>query len=225
MTPNERSGPAPQAHPERPAGSGASTEVLARNAHHLIRRVQHAVHGEVIVKHICADVDSPTLRARLENEFMLAAALGSDTPRPAIALETIDGAPALLFGAGDAEPLRTRARSMPLEARLELAVEAADALTRLHRLGITHNDVSLDNMLVAGDGQVLLIDLELATLAARETCEALHPLDLPGTLSTQAPSARAGRVDNRIDELICTPSGHACTNSSQSAHRSTTRSR
>ena len=30
-------------------------------------------------------------------------------------------------------------------------------------------------MLVAGDGQVLLIDLELATLAARETCEALHP--------------------------------------------------
>ena len=65
-----------------------------------------------------------------------------------------------------------------------------------------HRDISLANILVAGGGQPILIDFDLATMAAENRQGFAHHRDLVGTLPYLAPeqTGRTGRsVDHRAD--------------------------
>ena len=55
------------------------------------------------------------------------------------------------------------ARGRPLEARLELIVQAARGVAALHASGIVHRDLKPGNLLVSAAGQVKLIDLGVST--------------------------------------------------------------
>ena len=82
------------------------------------------------------------------------------------------------------------------------ALALANILAAVHARGVIHRDVSSANILVAGDGQPILIDFDLATMAAENRQGFAHHRDLVGTLPYLAPeqTGRTGRpVDHRAD--------------------------
>jgi serine/threonine protein kinase len=60
---------------------------------------------------------------------------------------------------------RLEATGLPLAERLDLLVAVADGLAAIHRAGIAHGDVKLDNVLLSASGRVVLTDLGLVRAA------------------------------------------------------------
>ncbi|MGQ0735529.1 MAG: protein kinase domain-containing protein [Acidobacteriota bacterium] len=53
---------------------------------------------------------------------------------------------------------------LPLRRAIELALQVADALAKVHERGVIHRDLKPDNILVAGDGYAKIIDFGVAKL-------------------------------------------------------------
>lgn len=60
---------------------------------------------------------------------------------------------------------RLEAKGLPLTERLDLLIAVADGLAAIHRAGIAHGDVKLDNVLLSASGRVVLTDLGLVRAA------------------------------------------------------------
>jgi len=87
---------------------------------------------------------------------------------------------------------------------LSLGYQLARTLAEVHRAGVIHRDINPANILVSAARQAVLIDFDLAVLAAHHLAvEADGPMhQLVGTLSYMAPeqTGRTGRaVDQRAD--------------------------
>jgi serine/threonine-protein kinase len=97
------------------------------------------------------------LLARLEHPNIARLIDGglTDERRPWFAMEYIEG-----------EPLIDHAdrASLSVSARIELFLQACDALDHAHRRFILHRDIKPANLLVAGDGRVKLVDFGLGRL-------------------------------------------------------------
>ena len=83
-------------------------------------------------------------------------AVGEHEGRPYLALEYIDG-----------ESLRTRlaAGPLPIGEALRHCRAVADAIAEAHRRGLVHADLKPENIVVASDGRVRVVDFGLARLA------------------------------------------------------------
>lgn len=67
----------------------------------------------------------------------------------------------------DGRPLNEYARDLPLRERLELLLQACDAVGHAHRHLVVHRDLKPGNMLVTAEGQLKLLDFGIAkSLAA-----------------------------------------------------------
>jgi len=92
--------------------------------------------------------------------------------------------------------------SLQLEAKLNIAIQIAEALEYLHQAGYVHRDINPSNIIVDEHAErVQLIDLGLAvsTESLRESyaeCEGEHPFS--GTVAYMAPE-QTGRVGKPID--------------------------
>jgi serine/threonine protein kinase len=53
---------------------------------------------------------------------------------------------------------------LKLRRALDLAIQAADALAKVHEHGVVHRDLKPENLLVANDGYLKIIDFGLAKL-------------------------------------------------------------
>jgi tetratricopeptide (TPR) repeat protein len=87
---------------------------------------------------------------------------GDDLPaggQPYLALEWVEGLPIT-----DA----CRERRLPLEGRLALAAQVADAVHYAHGRLVVHRDIKPSNVLVAADGRVRLLDFGIAKLLAED---------------------------------------------------------
>ncbi|MCA9673066.1 MAG: protein kinase, partial [Myxococcales bacterium] len=104
---------------------------------------------------------------------------------PYIVLDLVRGQPAAL-GEADADARNARL--------LRIARGLASALELLHARGLVHHDIKPDNVLLAADGEAVLIDLGLATPLARSA-----PGGARGTLAYMAPEALGGGGDHRVD--------------------------
>lgn len=176
----------------------AEAELLVRTDRHRILRIRTADTGPLIVKQLLADrADGPALE-RLRNEFALTRLVDGKTARRALEARLLEDDPALLFTDPGGATLRDAGDGLALPERLRLAIATTAALEALHAVGITHGDVSADNVLIGEDGEALFIDLELATLQAHRPPEASHPADLVATLATIAPEA-TGRLRRHSD--------------------------
>jgi signal transduction histidine kinase len=84
----------------------------------------------------------------------------------------------------------------------ELALRMARAVAAIHRLGVTHRDITPANVVISGDGAPCLVDFASATSCAEVRPEFSHHTQIAGTLAYLAPeqTGRTGRaVDQRSD--------------------------
>jgi len=113
----------------------------------------------------------------------------------------------------DGETLRQRMRLGPigLSEVLEIATQAASALSAAHAAGITHRDIKPENMMIRRDGYIKLLDFGLAKLT--EPKSTTSDLEAPtralvhndagtvmGTANYMSPEQAKGvEVDSRTD--------------------------
>jgi serine/threonine protein phosphatase PrpC len=100
----------------------------------------------------------------------------------------------------EGETLEQRLRRAPRVSRAEglgIAGKLAKGVAALHRQGVIHRDIKPDNVLIAADGGLKLLDLGVARLP---NIEDFPNTDMPGTPSYMAPELFAGvPADERSD--------------------------
>ncbi|MEZ4265619.1 MAG: AAA family ATPase [Myxococcota bacterium] len=98
-------------------------------------------------------------------------------------------------------PLAEWLRDGPLEPGHVLAIglRLAEALARIHERGLVHCDLSPDNVLIAEDGAVEIIDFDLARRLPAEGAELSRTLVVEGTPPYMAPE-QSGRLHRPVDQ-------------------------
>ncbi len=126
--------------------------------------------------------------------------IGQDDTLHFIATEYVEG-----------ETLREHISRAPLTLGrvLDVAVQAASALSAAHQAGIVHRDIKPENIMLREDGYVKVLDFGLAKLAETKTADSAVPTLLQvetepgrvmGTVSYMSPEqARGLDVDARTD--------------------------
>ncbi|HSK21337.1 MAG TPA: serine/threonine-protein kinase [Longimicrobiales bacterium] len=125
-------------------------------------------------------------RARLLQEARAASAL--DHPNVAAIYEistASDGRDFIAMAFCEGQSLAERLASGPLPPgeAAHIALQVADALAAAHALGIVHRDVKPDNVIVAPDGRVRLMDFGVAVIA--RNAGAALPAGTPGYVSPE----------------------------------------
>jgi serine/threonine protein kinase len=114
-----------------------------------------------------------------------------DEDEPMIVMEYIPG--------GSLKDLLDRQPQLPLEQALHIGLELADALARVHHLGILHRDLKPANVLLAADGAPRLTDFGVAYLTQTESMLTQEGAIL-GTTAYLSPEAWRGEpLDARSD--------------------------
>ena len=91
-----------------------------------------------------------------------------------------------------------RERPMRIARVLSIALDVADAMTRVHRLGILHRDIKPENVLLASDGSARLSDFGISHLAGRPNQHG--DTGVEGTVLYLSPEALSGEpLDARSD--------------------------
>ena len=119
------------------------------------------------------------------------------------------GAPYLVTECLEGESLRARlgAGALTLDAALDIALQMARGLAAAHARGIVHGDLKPENVFLALDGRVKILDFGLATLhdagaggGRRRNVGERRALARAGTVGYMAPEqVRGEAVDRRAD--------------------------
>jgi serine/threonine protein kinase len=105
----------------------------------------------------------------------------------------------------EGRPLHEHARSLDLDARLELVARVADAVQYAHAQGVVHRDLKPGNILVDARGQPKVLDFGIARASDADlqaTTLVTQGGELLGTLSYMSPEQLWGdprAVDARAD--------------------------
>ena len=178
------------------------------------RALQESPAREVALKLVPGAV-SPAARRRFHAESealarmhhpgiaaVLASGVDAASGLPWIAMELVAG--------GRPITLHARERRLPRSRRLDLFLEACDAVHHGHQKGVIHRDLKPSNILVGADGRVKVIDFGVARLRAPEGSSGSAAITLGvhatvtgapvGTLATMSPEQCAGEpADVRSD--------------------------
>ncbi len=90
-----------------------------------------------------------------------------------------------------------------LSERVELLIATAEAVQSLHEHGVIHRDIKPSNILVNPLGQVVIIDLGVASLLTDDVTETLVedgvPLGSPAFMAPEQADGRRGAISTRSD--------------------------
>ena len=120
--------------------------------------------------------------------------IGQHRERPYIVMEYLEG-----------ETLRDklRTRGLTMKEAAGCGILIADVVSRAHRVGIVHRDISPANLFITLDGRVKLLDFGIAKLLSEDSdCNAskVSRLTLTGTIQYMSPEqALVQEVDTRSD--------------------------
>ncbi len=148
----------------RAIGSGGMGEVFEA------RRADGQFDGRAAVKLLKRGMDSAAVLKRFAQERQALARLSH--PHIARLLDagaSDEGLPYFVLEYVDGRPIDEAVRGLPLEARLRLFLQLADAVAHAHRNLLVHRDLKPGNVLVDANGQVKLLDFGIA--------KALDPLE------------------------------------------------
>ena len=139
----------------------------------------------------------------LEREYELTRALdGVAGVRQALAQESVDDQPALILEHIEGDTLRdlVERKALDLRSRLQIAVELAGILERIHDRRVIHLGISSQNILVAGKQRAVhIIDLGAAFRIDRSGEHKVRPDQMLGTLPYISPE-QTGRINRAVDE-------------------------
>lgn len=103
-------------------------------------------------------------------------------------------------------PRRALGSPERLEDALEVFVKVCDAVAYAHHRGVIHRDIKPENVMVAGFGQVYVMDWGLARLTksrpasgARSQMEARGPVGTPAYMSPEQAAGDPRKMDERSD--------------------------
>jgi len=147
----------------------------------LAERDDGAYAGQAAIKVLKRGMDSGAVLERFAQEQQALARLNH--PHIAHLLDagrTADGLPYFVMERVHGQPMDAACTGQPLNARLALFLQLADAVAHAHRKLLVHRDLKPSNVLVTPEQQVKLLDFGIA--------KALDPLDAPldGSAITQA---------------------------------------
>ncbi len=93
-----------------------------------------------------------------------------------------------------------QARALSVRERIELLLQACDAVHHAHLHGVVHRDLKPANVLVGADGRIKVIDFGVARSTGGDDAPATEPGVVYGTLAYMSPEQVAnGVVDLRSD--------------------------
>jgi serine/threonine-protein kinase len=105
-----------------------------------------------------------------------------------------------------ADPDRPVGSTDRLEEGLEIFIKVCDAIAYAHHRGVVHRDIKPDNIIVAGFGQVYVMDWGLAKLTrtrpasgAGAQMEAPGPVGTPAYMSPEQARGNPSEMDDRSD--------------------------
>ena len=133
------------------------------------------LHRKAALKLISAELTRhEERRARFVQEATLAASIDHPHIAAIYDIDQADGRTFIVMEYVEGQSLRALLRTAPLKPRraIELAMQIADALAKVHERGVVHRDLKPDNVLVATGGYAKVIDFGIAKLA--------DPLRQPG---------------------------------------------
>jgi eukaryotic-like serine/threonine-protein kinase len=148
----------------RAIGAGGMGEVFEA------RRADGSYEGRAAVKLLKRGMDSAAVLRRFAQERQALARLNH--PHIARLLDagaSEQGLPYFVLEFVDGQPLDAAVSGLPLDARLQLFLQLADAVAHAHRNLLVHRDLKPGNVLVDREGQVKLLDFGIA--------KALDPLE------------------------------------------------
>ncbi len=143
----------------------------------LATRDDGSFEGEAAIKLLRRGLDSRQVLARFALERQVLARLNH--PHIARLLDagtTEDGLPYFVMERVQGRPIHEAAVALPLEGRLALFLQLADAVMHAHRNLLVHRDLKPSNVLVDAEGRVKLLDFGIA--------KALDPLEDNDGLTT-----------------------------------------
>ena len=127
------------------------------------RRDDGAYDGHAAIKVLRQGLDSQRVLARFAQEQRTLARLNH--PHIAHLLDagrTADGLPYFVMEAVAGQAIDRASSGVPVEQRLALFLQLADAVAHAHRQLLVHRDLKPSNVLVTADGQVKLLDFGIA---------------------------------------------------------------
>jgi predicted ATPase/signal transduction histidine kinase len=155
----------------------------------------------VIIKTLIADC--PTLEEimQLRHEYEISRHLNLEGIVKPYGLENHRNGLALILEDSKGEALTNflNGRQLELKEFLEMAIQLADTLGKLHDNQIIHKDIKPTNIIITpATLDVKITDFSIATRLSRETSTLSHPTLLEGTLAYISPE-QTGRMNRSID--------------------------
>jgi eukaryotic-like serine/threonine-protein kinase len=141
----------------RAVGTGGMGDVFEA------RRADGSFEGRAAIKLLKRGMDSTAVLRRFAQERQALARLSH--PHIARLLDagaSDDGLPYFVMEFVAGVPIDEAVRSLPLEARLSLFLQLADAVAHAHRNLLVHRDLKPGNVLVTAEGEVKLLDFGIA---------------------------------------------------------------
>jgi eukaryotic-like serine/threonine-protein kinase len=187
-------------------GAGGMGEVYAAEDLKLRRKVAL----KVLPSNLAGD---PMRRARFEREATAVAALSHPNIVVVHSVEEVEGIAFMTMELVEGKPLSAllAGGGLPIARFFELAVPLADAVAAAHRAGVVHRDLKPDNIVVAQDGRLKVLDFGLAKLkedaAPASGSQSVLPTQhltgqgqIVGTVAYMSPEQVEGKaVDHRAD--------------------------
>jgi eukaryotic-like serine/threonine-protein kinase len=141
----------------RSVGTGGMGDVFEA------RRADGSFEGRAAIKLLKRGMDSTAVLRRFAQERQALARLSH--PHIARLLDagaSDDGLPYFVMEFVAGVPIDEAVRGLPLEARLNLFLQLADAVAHAHRNLLVHRDLKPGNVLVTAEGEVKLLDFGIA---------------------------------------------------------------
>ena len=187
---------APRYDVEREIGAGGMARVFLAVEQHPRRRVA--------IKVLDPEISTRLMRERFIREVDLSSNLSHPHIVPIFSAGEVDGLFYYVMPYVEGESLRhrlQRERRLPLEAALQIACDAADALAFAHVQGIIHRDIKPENILLSSNHAIVAdfgIARAISAAGSLTLTQAGQPVGSPGYMSPEQAMA-LGDLDARTD--------------------------